>query len=217
MKAQNTIEFSVTLGLMMLFTLFMSTALSIAIAKKIEDRQLETLSAALREVAREIDTAIGASHGYRTIVTLQTRGVQEGFNLSLNNGGEIVITNLKGYSLIKFLDSENSYKGQICSPTFEIWRDADYGIGMCCGSCDDTFPNIDLSLPTECKTNESLNLWDACTNITAGENMTAVRSQCDISMRNANISLFQQSLGVYRIINESITNYVIRTRFIATA
>ncbi|HLP79054.1 MAG TPA: hypothetical protein VK158_00305 [Acidobacteriota bacterium] len=208
-RAQGAVEFAITLGILLFVFLFFFIIVTRSYTDLLVQRDGEVFAALIRDINREISLASTAPDGYERTFTLQDQGIAKDYTLSINNRAEVVLEDDSGYSQIIFLLEDDYLYGDICENSVNgIMKLGDYGLAMCCGGCNGSFPGVDFTEQVECKRSTDT-YWDDCDNLSVSDNLTLVRGRCNLNMTYANITI-QNISGAWPVANYSSDNWTIR-------
>ncbi len=191
-KAQNAVEFLAMLSVLILifsalFGFVISQYGSVSVQK-----DNAVLTNILDDIDSEIQQASFAPDGYARTFYVQGTGASVPYTVAIRNTAELYINDSNGNQQIVFLKPEEYLNGNVCARQNQIFKSEDYGIAICCNSCNGTIPGVNYSLPVECKTNVS-SYWGNCNNLTRGNNLTQIRTNCSLWMSAANFTIYNQT------------------------
>lgn len=202
-KSQNAIEFLAMLSILLLIFIALFGFVINQFGRVLGQKDNVILQKSLEDVKSEVTHALFAPDGYTRNFYIQDNAINTLYNISIKNGGEIVVNDQRGNAQILFLKPEEYIAGNICTKQNQIIKSSDYGIGICCSSCNGTVPGIQYNRSVECKSNTSL-YWNSCSNLIAGNNLTQIRVNCSIWMNAANFTLYNQTGN--QILFENVTS-----------
>ncbi len=210
-RSQNAVEFLLlTLFVMTVFILFLSFFQSqfgevqIAQEKAFQKQIVDS-------VINQIILASQSKSGYQTTFFVANEHSSTNYNISLVSHTDIVLLNLDDNNQqvwVEFLPSRYRVHGNLCMGQNQILTSREYGVGICCESCDE-FPYESSEI--ECRTSDST-FWKNCLELQSAQDLVAVRVQCnfgdvsaELEIKNSTDTVFSDSLQLGRIIYQNVS------------
>lgn len=205
-KGQNAVEFSVTIGIVMVVFLTVFVFFSQSFFRLAGQEQTANLEIIANRIEAMIEYTQNAHGGFSSVVNLFEGVDVEDYALRLVNYNEIVLTHLdESYTI--FLPPDTKIYGQPCAGENEFRRERDYGEFFCCGSCD-PLPEINIT-DIQCSViNDSY--FNSCANVSSLYSVDQVRGRCRAEHSQAFLTAINITDSDTLVYNMSSTNYKIR-------